>query len=218
MSALARKLQVKTGTILLVNAPGHYRLLLQPLPADACFADRADKKPGHIHLFVKDSTELQALFPQVAGMLDPGTVFWVMYPKRSSGIATDLAMVSNWPVLSEHGLRPVSSAAVDDTWTALRFKREADVKRSAAGNAEISAGEMSLCINPVNRTVRLPDDVLEKLKPFPEALAWFNQLAFTHKKEYAVWILGAKQEKTRAARIEKMVDMLKAQRKNPSAR
>jgi len=47
-------------------------------------------------------------------------------------------------------------------------------------------------------------------------LSYFNSLAYSHKKEYVLWILIAKQDKTRQARLEKTVNMLSLGKKNPS--
>lgn len=218
MNALTKKLQLKSGTLHLVNAPAEYLSLLRPLPEGVHFSDKKTAEPQHIHLFARDSHELKKVFPEAVALLTPATVFWVMYPKKASGIKTDLGMVFEWPVLYEAGLRPVGSAAIDDNWTALRFKPAADVRKSEVGNSAIENSSLGEYIDTNNRTVKLPGDVLEALKDEPELLAYFEQLAFTHKKEYATWILTAKQEKTRLSRVEKMVAMLREKKKNPSGK
>lgn len=53
-----------------------------------------------------------------AHLADP-IVFWVAYPK---GNRTDIDRDKLWPILAEHGMRPISQVAVDDTWSALRFR------------------------------------------------------------------------------------------------
>ncbi|MDQ1726352.1 MAG: Bacteriocin-protection, YdeI or OmpD-Associated, partial [Frankiaceae bacterium] len=45
--------------------------------------------------------------------------------------------------------------------------------------------------------------------------AMFDGLAFTHRKEYAVWVASAKQESTRERRAAKAVEMLRAGRRLP---
>ncbi|MNY58036.1 hypothetical protein D3C86_1943270 [compost metagenome] len=50
----------------------------------------------------------------------------------------------------------------------------------------------------------------------PKEQEFFNSLAYSHKKEYVLWILTAKQEKTKASRLEKTIELLKAGKKNPT--
>ena len=44
----------------------------------------------------------------------------------------------------------------------------------------------------------------------------FDELAFSHKKEYVEWITGAKKEETRTARLEKTIEKLTSGKRNPS--
>jgi hypothetical protein len=48
-------------------------------------------------------------------------VLWVSYPKKSSGVETDLHRDMRWHVLEEAGLRPVMQVAIDEVWSALRW-------------------------------------------------------------------------------------------------
>jgi hypothetical protein len=43
-------------------------------------------------------------------------------PTSRSSSPTDINRDSLWPILSEHGMRPISQVAVDETWSALRFR------------------------------------------------------------------------------------------------
>lgn len=65
------------------------------------------------------------------------------------------------------------------------------------------------------RTVEIPEDLLVLLKNEPETLDYFNNLSYTHKKEYVRWITEAKKEETRKNRILKAVEMLKGKIKTP---
>jgi hypothetical protein len=59
----------------------------------------------------------------------PGGVFWVAYPK---GGKSDLSRNELWTLLEPYLWRPVSQIAIDDTWSALRFRPAADVKSKKA--------------------------------------------------------------------------------------
>jgi len=58
------------------------------------------------------------------------------------------------------------------------------------------------------RTVTVPADVRKTLSSKPRAKAFFDQLAYSHQREYIEWIKGAKQPETRKRRITKLLDLL----------
>ena len=139
-----------------------------------------------------------------------------MYPKKSSGIPSDLDMMHSWEQLAKYGLDGVASASVDSAWTAIRFRPKDQVKKSAVGNESISQNELGEYIDVVNRLVSLPPFLKAQLEQHPKALEFFNTLSYTNKKEYVLWLLTAKQEKTRSERLTKTVDKLLAGKKNPA--
>ena len=63
------------------------------------------------------------------------------------------------------------------------------------------------------REVAIPEDVQSVLNENPEALAFFQKLAYTHRKEYIRWITDAKREETRLKRIDTLVEKLFAKKK-----
>jgi hypothetical protein len=71
--------------------------------------------------------------------------------------------------------------------------------------------EVTITVEPdaEPRVVEIPEDLMKELKKEREAKAFFDQLSYTHRKEYVAWINGAKREETRRNRISKMIDMLK---------
>ncbi len=58
------------------------------------------------------------------------------------------------------------------------------------------------------RKVEMPADLLEALEAAPQARAFFNQLSFTHQKEYVRWVMDAKRPETRLEHIRRTVLML----------
>lgn len=82
--------------------------------------------------------------------------------------------------------------------------------RAAAG---VSAGdEVDIEIEPDDepRSVAPPADLVAALRGDPQAQAFFDQLAYTHRKEWVRWVEEAKKSETRAARITKTVAALRA--------
>ena len=217
MNALAKKLQMKPNTRwLLHNAPANYLEGLEPLPDDVEIVHNTAGNFNGIQLFVTNSTELADELKVIVPLLKDDTIFWIIYPKKNSGITTNLEMMSSWDAPAQYGIRPVASAAVNEVWTALRFRPIDKVKASAGRNEAIRNNEYSAYIDVDNKTVTLPEDIRAALEQHPGVLSWFQQLAYSHKKEYVLWILSAKQEKTRQDRMAKMVDMLINKKKNPS--
>jgi len=58
------------------------------------------------------------------------------------------------------------------------------------------------------RVIEIPEDFSIALQDAPGALEFYEELSFTHKKEYVQWIMAAKKAETKAARIQKVITML----------
>jgi hypothetical protein len=117
MKSVAEKLLIKPNAAVW---PSHAdRLdLLGPLPAGATRASDMGTADVVV-VFADDAASLRKiLVKQRAHLLKP-TVFWIAYPKANR---TDINRDSLWPIVSEYGLRPISQVALDDTWSALRFR------------------------------------------------------------------------------------------------
>ncbi len=220
MNPVAKKLQIKPNSYwLFLNAPEDYLAYIDPLPDGVQTSFETGGPCDGVQLFVKNSGELAQVLTSVQPALKPETIIWITFPKKNTAIPTDLEMMSSWTEAGKYNLRPVSSVAINQTWTALRFKPEQQVKLAPFRNSEMrSKNQFSEYIDVDKKTVTLPPEALEALQAAPAALGYFNDLAYSHKKEYVVWILEAKQEKTKLARLEKMVEMLLDKKKNPSAK
>ena len=127
---LAKRMQVKPGQrILAVNAPKDDAALLGALPEGARLVTRGD--PGdadHMHVIVKDSRDVALLGPKAIAGVQGGAVTWIAYPKKTSGVETDLTRDRGWEAITGE-IDAVSQVAVDDAWSALRFKAVAEVGR-----------------------------------------------------------------------------------------
>ena len=114
---VADKLLIKPGAA--VWASDRSRLaLLGPLPDGVRPADALGEADAAL-VFADDAVSLRAILgANVAELAEP-RAFWVAYPK---GNRSDVNRDSLWPILAEHGMRPISQVAVDDVWSALRFR------------------------------------------------------------------------------------------------
>jgi hypothetical protein len=121
---LAKKLGIKAGhDVALVNAPPDFADLLAPLPEEVTLhADpRGRSRFDIILFFTRDWAALAGQFPRLANRLTPAGGLWVAWPKRASGVATDLTEDRVRAVGLDVGLVDNKVCAVDDTWSGLRF-------------------------------------------------------------------------------------------------
>jgi hypothetical protein len=215
MNALAKKLLIKPGTSwLFYNAPSECMSLLQPLPDGVSVVAEVSSGINGILFFSTKRAQLIGQLEILTPVIKDDTVVWVCYPKKSSAIDTDLAMMQ-WDMLPPFGLDAVANAAFDDKWTGVRLRLLGQRKKTGVGIDEIRENEYGKYIDVDKKLITLPPDVQEALQAEPAAFAVYEKLAYSHRKEYIMWILGAKQQKTRDDRLVKMVEMLLAHKKNP---
>ncbi len=123
-SPLAKKLGIRSGdTVAVVGAPDGVAELLEPLPEGAEPA-AGRTSASCVLVFVKDLAALQAARP-----FDAARLLWVAYPKGGTKAGTDLNRDILWAELGKEGLAGVSLVAVNETWSAMRFRPEAEVGR-----------------------------------------------------------------------------------------
>ena len=120
---LPKKLGVKEGsTLALVGAPdGFLGSALNPLPDQVELRARARGPLDVIVFFTKSRAELERRFGKLAAALAPAGSLWIAWPKRSSGVATDLTEDVLREVGLPQGLVDTKVCAIDDTWSGLRF-------------------------------------------------------------------------------------------------
>jgi hypothetical protein len=123
VTPLSRKLRIQPGQrILILNAPDGYLEELEPLPDDVELTDSADAKFDFVHLFVRNSVDLERLGPVAIEAVKYDGLLWLSYPKRSAKVETDLTRDKGWDIVTGAGLRPVTQISVNDIWSALRWR------------------------------------------------------------------------------------------------
>jgi hypothetical protein len=201
---LSDKLVIKPGfKCLVINSPQGYLEQLGTLPQGAVISQTMPGKEANfdfIQLFVVSVREIHTLGTAVLKAARENGVLWISYPKKGGGLETDLSRDICCTEMKAYGLEPVSQVAVDDTWSALRFKpREAVSRKSATQVPEIDYQ---------NRLVFLPDDFQKALEDVG-LLEKFKSLSFTHQKEHVLAVVTSKKPETRSKRIQKNISMLK---------
>lgn len=115
---LPRKLGVKEGSrVFVAGAPEGFLAMLGPGPV----LSNARGPLDVAILFATSRAELQALFPQLAAELAPAGGLWVAYPKKASGVATDITFQVVQEIGLAAGLVDNKSCAIDDVWSGVRF-------------------------------------------------------------------------------------------------
>ncbi|TWI96693.1 bacteriocin resistance YdeI/OmpD-like protein [Mucilaginibacter frigoritolerans] len=217
MNQVAKKLYIKSGQRwLFYNAPDNYLPIIAPLPDGVTTSFTPTDNFDGIQLFVLNSLQLMNSLKVIVPLLKAETVFWLTYPKKSSGIESDLEMMGNWDEPAKYGLRVVSTVSINETWTALRFRMEGLSKLSETRNAAIKTNEYSAYINVEKKLITLPQEMEEVLCKSSAAMSFYQSLSYSNKKEYVIWILSAKLANTKTDRLEKLIDKLLAGKKNPS--
>ena len=119
---LPKKLGVKPNQrIALVNAPNDFAKVLGRLPEDAAIVKRLKGPLDLILLFVDREQTLAKQFPILANKLQSYGMIWVAWPKKSSGVATDLVFEKVQRIGLDCGLVDVKICAVDEVWSGLKF-------------------------------------------------------------------------------------------------
>jgi hypothetical protein len=114
---------------LIMNAPKGYRTLLGPLPPDITVNTKPSGRYDFVHLFVNNREELARLGPDAINAVKPSAIFWISYPKKTAKTDTDMSRDEGWDVVTGAGFETVAQVAIDDIWSALRFRPAAEVGR-----------------------------------------------------------------------------------------
>jgi hypothetical protein len=119
---LAQKLGIKAGAkVVALGAPAGYRKWLAPLPEGVSFSDKPEAGSSFIHLFVSERRTLEKELKRLRKTLaDTGTL-WISWPKKSSGVATDITEDVIREVCLPLGFVDVKVCAVDETWSGLKL-------------------------------------------------------------------------------------------------
>jgi hypothetical protein len=121
-TTLADKLKLGAGDrAAIVNPPEGYLEELRP-PEGPSIKTDLNGKFTWVQVFVKTRAELEALLPQIRSALEPASLLWISFPKRSSKIQTDLTRDQGWDSLRESDLRWVNLISVNETWSAFSLR------------------------------------------------------------------------------------------------
>jgi len=119
---LPKKLGIKEASrIAFINAPKDFQVYLGPLPEDVEIVTRLTKPLDLVLLFVTEERALARDFAKLSVKLASNGMIWIAWPKKSSGVATDLSFERVQRIGLDAGLVDVKICAIDDTWSGLKF-------------------------------------------------------------------------------------------------
>jgi hypothetical protein len=118
---LAKKLGIKKGmTIRVVHAPGNYFQLFSDFPMEVKMV-RTKISKDLVHYFTEKSSELEKDISGLRKEIFPDGIIWVSWPKKSSGVKTDVTEDIIRSIALSHGLVDIKVCAIDETWSGLKL-------------------------------------------------------------------------------------------------
>ena len=115
--SVADKLLIKPETTVWSSDTSRTELL-QPLPEGVRLLDRPEGATTAV-AFADDSAAVRRIVERHKESLAGSAAFWIAYPKANRA---DINRDSLWPIMADYGFRPISQVAIDDVWSALRFR------------------------------------------------------------------------------------------------
>jgi len=120
---LWKKLGYKTGMFAYVDGGPNNYLSLLALPADVVvtWLPKAKSDMEFVHLFATSASKLKRKLEYYRKRIVPGGVIWVSWPKKSSGVKSDITEYTIRDVALPMGLVDVKVCAVDEVWSGLKL-------------------------------------------------------------------------------------------------
>jgi hypothetical protein len=119
---LSKKLGIAASTTLCVlHAPEHYDGLLGPLPAGTRRVAAVSGRVTLVHAFLTSRSTMARLLQRLRPQIRPDAAVWVSWPKKASGVPTDITENTIRDVALPLGFVDVKVCAVDEVWSGLKL-------------------------------------------------------------------------------------------------
>ena len=120
---VARKLGMNLGMrALIIAPPPGYLKLLTPVPDGLTVSSRADGMYPFVPVFATRLAEIGTFAKKLPKHAAPNALVWISYPKKTSKVEGDLSRDVIREAMGGTGWRAVSIVAIDEVWSALRFR------------------------------------------------------------------------------------------------
>ena len=131
MTPLFKKLNLKEQKeIVVINSPDSFESELAGLTGVAILRSLAAANRVTFSLcFVTTREEINQIVDQLVAKIEGDATIWFAYPKGSSKkYKSEINRDKGWEMLGQHGFEPVRQVAIDQDWSALRFRRVVFIK------------------------------------------------------------------------------------------
>ena len=130
MADLLSKLNHHDQTIALLNVPGEMSADIENLLAGAETTTALPDKIDFALVFVRTLDEVRQHGTAVLSRAQGDAIIWFCYPKQTSRrYSCEFNRDNGWQVLADHRFEPVRQVALDEDWSALRFRNLDYIKR-----------------------------------------------------------------------------------------
>jgi hypothetical protein len=142
--SVIKKLQFKDQgqSVLIINPPKSYEEVMTSFEGEVHKEAVLDEYE-FVQIFGASNEELQTLARSVAGKVKEDGLFWLCYPKKSSKAykGSDCSRDTVTGMLVEENYEPVRQIAIDEDWSALRFRKPDKIKKMTRGFAVTEEGK-----------------------------------------------------------------------------
>ncbi len=119
---IVQKLGIKPGFRIFVDGvPAAYGDIVGELPDEVTIVSRPKAPLDVVHLFATEAAGLAGRLRKYRDAIVPDGMIWVSWPKKASGVATDLSDVVIRDTALKLGLVDIKVCAIDDIWSGLKF-------------------------------------------------------------------------------------------------
>lgn len=127
---LAKKLDFRDGCrVRLSNAPADYLELVSPLPPGTLVSASIRKDIDIWHYFTTSALELENALPGMQRRVRQDGMIWVSWPKKASGVATDVTEDVVRKIALPMGLVDVKVCAIDEVWSGLKLVTRKELRK-----------------------------------------------------------------------------------------
>ncbi len=141
---VVKKLQFKDQgqPVLILNAPKAYEDVIASFQGEVHQEAHLDSY-DFVQVFGASNDEILSLAKRAAAVVKDEGLLWLCYPKKSSKAykGSDCSRDTVTPMLSEDGYEPVRQIAIDEDWSALRFRKVEQIKSMTRGFAVTEQGK-----------------------------------------------------------------------------
>lgn len=131
MHPVIKKLNFKNqDKVLVLNPPGEFQHVLNELISlSSVDQEIQEAEYEFILIYVKKVQEIEEFSKQITQIMTQDVILWIAYPKKSSKkYSSDIHRDNGWQSIGDKGFEGVRQVAIDDDWSALRFRQAKFIK------------------------------------------------------------------------------------------